>query len=189
MANITLKAFEPYAKWAYIEQDKHLYLIKPPFGIGERIIASEQNLSDALQKMFYIASNKTFKNVDTVVKFLKKNEINPTKEYTEEEQDEINKDYLLSLPKAVVELFLEDLEEEIPEGDPIYFLELLEIISQNRALQTEKELKDKVADLTTRLQHKVAIEEQRKGELFRSAAKIIPITKVINTDHRLKFGS
>jgi|GEM_PF-3678447 len=156
MANIILKAFDPRSKWAYIEENKTLFLIRPPFGIGDKISASEQNLSNALQKMFYIVSDENFRSIDKVISFLKKNAKNPTRNYTKEEQEQINKDYLLSLPKAAIELFLEDLEEEIPTGDPNYFLELLDIVSQNTALQTEKKLKEEIVNLQERLQKKAA---------------------------------
>lgn len=190
MSKIILKAFDARSKWAYIEENNHLYLIRPPFGMDNKVIASEQNLSDALQKMFYTPSDKVFRSSYNIIDFLKKNAKTQTRTYTKEEGEAIDKRYLIGLHKAVLKRFLNKLEAKIPEGDTKHLLKLLDIISQNRALQKEKELQDKVADLQTRLQQKVACEKQTMAQIFSLTAKKVT-TKIINVDFRSiqKYGT
>ena len=190
MPKVILKAFDPRSKWAYIEDGKHLYLIKPPFGIGDKVSASEQNLSDALQKMFYTPSEKAFRSSYNIIDFLEKNAKTQIRTYTKEEGEAIDKRYLIGLHKTMLKHFLTKLETKIPEGDAYHFLKLLDIIGQNRALQKDKELQDKVANLQKTLKSKVAYEKQRITQLFPSI-QTVSIETIINFGFRRtqKYGT
>ncbi len=141
MDKIILKAIDTQSGWAYIEERGVLFLIKPPFEIRDKIIAIDQNLSDAIQKQGFEAREDIYKNIDYLIEYLEEI-MGLDKEFDEEQAKETRKQYLLSMPETIAKEFLLDFKLELKRDnlDWSYFNYLAFILKENEAIANSEAL-------------------------------------------------
>lgn|GEM_PF-5942319 len=148
MSQIILKALDYDTGKAYFLKNKKLYLIYAPYEMGDWYDAYDQNLSDALLKQDFESCSESFDDIYAMINFIEE-KLNWKDDYTEEESEEAEKNYILAMPTELVKQFLIDLKSATTEQNPDWqhFSKLCNIVAENEDVQKSPELNQLLAEI------------------------------------------
>ena len=150
MSQIILKALNEVTGKAYFLKNNKLYLIYAPYEMGDWYDVREQSLSDAILKQDFEACSESFKDIYAMINFIEE-KLNWKDDYTEEEAENAEKNYILAMPTALAKQFLIDLKNATTEQSPDWhhLSKLCKIVAENEDVRNSVELKQFLADIKT----------------------------------------